>query len=70
MNGQTVFNIGETDPGIVRSNFRMTDGVISDYVMGDWIILKMEKFQSHFWKRDEPRVDQNITKLFLYKYFS
>ena len=51
MNDQTVFNVIKTKPGIVRSDFRMTDDVMSDDVMGSDIIAKIAKLAHHFTKK-------------------
>ena len=48
MNGQTVFNAIEPKPEIVRSDFRMTNDVMSDYVIGYYIIVKMVKLAHYF----------------------
>ena len=51
MNRQTVFNVIKTNPGIVRSDFRMTDDVMSDDVMSSDIIAKIAKLVQHFTKK-------------------
>jgi len=51
MYGQTVFNTILIEPGIIRSDFRMTDDVMTDYVISYDIITKIFKFPHRFLKR-------------------
>ena len=70
MNGQTVFNAIEPKPEIVRSDFRMTNDVMSDYVIGYYIIVKMVKLAHYFlgkgWVRRWPEYRQVLSKYELY----
>ena len=51
MNGQTVFNIRQIKPRIVRSDFRMIDDVMSHDVIGSYIIEKIAKLGDRFTKK-------------------
>ena len=47
----------------------MTDEVMSDYVIGYYIIVKIVKLAHYFLKKGESGDDQNTAKFFLGKYF-
>ena len=44
-------------PGIVRSDFQITDNVMSGYVMSYNVIIQNEKVSTNIWKMDEPWFD-------------
>ena len=49
-------------PGIVRSDFQITDNVMSGYVMSYYVIIKNEKVSTHFLKKG---MNHGLTKIAL-----
>ena len=58
-----VFNIRQTKPGIVRSDFRMTDDVMSNDVMSYDVILKINKNQQTGGPFYEKRMNPEAIKI-------